>query len=116
MLGKPYCQCSVPFQCCSYSCSVVFTHVWILQAVCIIRIKVNFPPTLQLEFDLTFVSTRLKSHKNNMDSATEEKSLEHNLKMAALASAYTLTPATGWSAPEPPPSNGLFRFIPRPAV
>ena len=52
-----------------------------------------------------------------MDPATEGKSLENNLKMAALASAYTLTPATGWSAPDPPPSNnGSFRFIPRRAV
>ena len=94
----------------------VFTHVLILQAVCIIRIQVVFPPSLPLEFNLTFVSKRLKSHKNSMDPATEGKSLENNLKKAALACAYTLTPASGYLPVDPPLSNGSFRFIPRRAV
>ena len=83
----------------------MFTHVWILQAVCIIRIQVVFPTSLRLEFNLTFVRKRLKSHKNSMDPATEGKSLKNNLKKAAWASAYTLTPATGYLGPNEPRSN-----------
>jgi len=51
-----------------------------------------------------------------MDPATEGKSLEHTLKKAALACAYTLMPAVGYFPCDPPPSNGSFRFIPRRAV
>jgi len=51
-----------------------------------------------------------------MDPATEGKSLENNLKNAALASAYTLTTATGYEGDEPPSENGSFRFIPRRGV
>jgi len=51
-----------------------------------------------------------------MDSATDGKSLENNLKKAALGIAYTLTPPTYYQPPDPPPSNGSFRFIPRRAV
>ena len=51
-----------------------------------------------------------------MAPATEGKSLENNLKKAALACANTLTPATGFQPKDPPPKNGSFRFIPRPSV
>jgi len=40
-----------------------------------------------------------------MDSATDGKSLENNLKKAALGIAYTLTPTTYYQPPDPPPSN-----------
>jgi len=51
-----------------------------------------------------------------MDPATEGKSLENNLTKAALASAYTLTPATCCQRSDPLQSSGSFRFIPRRAV
>jgi len=51
-----------------------------------------------------------------MAPATEGKSLENNLKKAALASAFTLTGATGYQTQDPPPKNGSFGFIPRRSV
>jgi len=51
-----------------------------------------------------------------MDPATEGKSFENILKKAALASAYTLTPATAIQPVDFSRSDGLFRFIPRRTV
>jgi len=45
-----------------------------------------------------------------MESATDEKSLEKRLKVAALAWACTLTPPTGLAPPEPPLVDGSFRY------
>jgi len=45
-----------------------------------------------------------------MEPATDGKGLEKRLKVAALAWACTLTGATGFETPEPPPEDGLFCF------
>ena len=46
-----------------------------------------------------------------MEPATDGKSLEKRLKVAALAWACTLTPPTGFVTPEPPSPDGLYNFI-----
>lgn len=51
---------------------------------------------------------RLISCKNEMEPATDGKSLEKRLKVAALAWACTLTPPTEYVTPEPPSPDGLF--------
>lgn len=46
-----------------------------------------------------------------MEPATDGKSLEKRLKVAALAIACTLTPPTEYVTPEPPSDEGSFRFF-----
>lgn len=46
-----------------------------------------------------------------MEPATDGKSLEKRLKVAALAWACTLTPPTGFEHPEPPSANGSCRSL-----
>lgn len=53
---------------------------------------------------------RLISCKNEMEPATDGKSLEKRLKVNALAWASVLTPPTGYEPPEPPSPDGLFIF------
>ena len=49
-----------------------------------------------------------------MKSATDGKSLQKRLKVAALAWACTLTPPTGYVTPQTTlPPDGLLRFIAR---
>lgn len=48
-----------------------------------------------------------------MEQATDGKSLEKRLKVAALAWACTLAPPTEYPTPEPPSPNGLLRFFAR---
>jgi len=45
-----------------------------------------------------------------MEPATDGKSLEKRLKVAALAWACTLTPPTGFELPQPPGADGSFRY------
>lgn len=66
-------------------------------------------------WNLTFAifircNLRLISCKNEMEPATDGKSLENRLKVSALAWASTLTPPTGYEPPEPPSADGLFCF------
>ena len=46
-----------------------------------------------------------------MEPATDGKSLEKRLKVAALVWACTLTPPTDYLTPEPPSPDGLLRFF-----
>lgn len=46
-----------------------------------------------------------------MEPATDGKSLEKRLKVAALAWACTLTPPSEHATPEPPSPDGLLRFF-----
>lgn len=46
-----------------------------------------------------------------MEPATDGKSLEKRLKVAALVWACTLTPPTGFQHNEPPSADGSFRIF-----
>lgn len=86
-------------------------------AVCGILIFGSLPPTLGF-VNLTFATfircnLRLISCKNDMEPATDGKSREKRLKVAALAWACTLTPPTGCELDEPPSADGLFCFYSR---
>lgn len=48
-----------------------------------------------------------------MEPATDGKSLEKRLKVAALVWACTLTPPSEFASPEPPSPDGLLRFFAR---
>ena len=48
-----------------------------------------------------------------MEPATDGKSLEKRLKVAALVYACTLTPPREYLTPEPAPPDGLLRFFAR---
>lgn len=48
-----------------------------------------------------------------MEPATDGKSLEKRLKVAALAWGCILTPPTACELPEPPSADGLFCFCSR---